>query len=92
MGDVEISADKVFIAAGARPYIPNIPGLKDTPFMTSTEALRQTKVIFMKIFLHMKQPKKLIIIGGGYIATELAHYFGLVWNLIVNKSIQIIGY
>jgi len=61
----EMTADKIFIGVGARPQIPNIEGLKDTPFMTSTEALRNTKL-----------PKKLIVIGAGYIAVELGHAYG----------------
>ncbi|MCH9634545.1 MAG: Mycothione reductase [Chlamydiae bacterium] len=56
---------KFFIAAGARPAIPQIPGLQDTPFMTSTELLRRENL-----------PKKVIILGGGYIACELGHYLG----------------
>ncbi len=61
----KLTADKIYIATGTRPAVPNIPGLKDTPFMTSREALRQTT-----------QPKKLIVIGGGYIAVELGHFYG----------------
>ncbi|HLD70246.1 MAG TPA: dihydrolipoyl dehydrogenase, partial [Candidatus Omnitrophota bacterium] len=61
----EITADKIFIAVGARPQIPDIPGLAGTPFMTSTEALRNTTL-----------PKKLIVLGGGYIAVELGHAYG----------------
>jgi dihydrolipoamide dehydrogenase len=56
----EITADKIFITVGARPQIPDIPGLAGTPFMTSTEALRN-KIL----------PKSMIVLGGGYIATEL---------------------
>ncbi|MBL8014151.1 MAG: dihydrolipoyl dehydrogenase, partial [Candidatus Omnitrophica bacterium] len=59
-----ISADKIFIAVGTRPQIPNISGLKGTPFMTSTEALRTTKL-----------PKVMAIVGGGYIATEIGHAY-----------------
>lgn len=60
-----ISADYVFVAPGAKPAVPPIPGLKDTPFLTSTEALRLKD-----------KPKKLIVIGAGYIATELGHMYG----------------
>lgn len=59
-----ISADKIFIAVGTRPQIPNISGLKGTPFMTSNEALRNTKL-----------PKVMAIVGGGYIATEIGHAY-----------------
>ena len=64
VGDELITADKIFIAAGGRPYIPEIKGLLDTPYWTSTEALR------VKIL-----PQSLLIIGGGYIAAELGYYF-----------------
>ncbi len=61
----QLTADKIFIAVGTRPSIPHIPGLTGTPFMTSTEALRRTTL-----------PKKLIVIGAGYIAVELGHAYG----------------
>lgn len=59
-----ITADKIFIATGARPRIPDIPGLAGTPYMTSTEALRNVKL-----------PKRLIVLGGGYIAVELGYAY-----------------
>jgi len=66
-----ITAPKIFIVAGARPNIPPIPGLTDVPFVTSKEALRMKK-----------QPKHMICIGGGYIGTELAHFFGALGTKI----------
>ncbi|HLD79947.1 MAG TPA: dihydrolipoyl dehydrogenase [Candidatus Nanoarchaeia archaeon] len=59
-----IKGKKIVIAAGARPSIPPIPGLDKVPYMTSTEALRQTSL-----------PKSMIIIGGGYIAVELGFFY-----------------
>ncbi|PJC36851.1 dihydrolipoamide dehydrogenase [Candidatus Peregrinibacteria bacterium CG_4_9_14_0_2_um_filter_53_11] len=61
----QLTADYIFIAVGARPLIPPIEGLEGTPYMTSTEAI-----------YGRRQPKKLIVIGGGYIAAELGHFFG----------------
>ena len=60
VGEDELAADKVFIATGALPQIPDIPGLTGTPFMTSREALRRTDL-----------PDHLLVIGAGYIAVEL---------------------
>ncbi len=60
----KIEGKKILIAAGARPSIPPIPGLDKVPYMTSTEALRQTVL-----------PKSMIIIGGGYIAVELGFFY-----------------
>lgn len=65
VGKEIITANKIFICAGTRPNIPPIPGLEEVSYVTSKEALRLPK-----------QPKKLTIIGGGYIGTELAHFFG----------------
>lgn len=61
----QMTAEKIYIATGSRPRIPNIPGLEGTPYMTSREALRNTEL-----------PKKMIVIGGGYIAVELGHFYG----------------
>ncbi|MDQ3970602.1 MAG: FAD-dependent oxidoreductase, partial [Thermoproteota archaeon] len=63
--EIMITADRILIAAGTRPRIPNIYGLKDSGYLTSDE-----------IFRIRNQPKTLTIIGGGYIACELAHFFG----------------
>jgi mycothione reductase len=60
-----ITADKILIATGTRPHIPKIKGLEEIGYITSNEALR------LKI-----QPQILVFIGGGYIACELAHFFG----------------
>ncbi len=60
----QLTAEKIFIAVGARPTIPAIEGLAGTPYMTSTEALRNTTL-----------PKKLIVIGAGYIACELGYAY-----------------
>ena len=64
VGDETISADKIFLAVGARAAVPKIPGLEGTPYMTYQEALR-----------HREQPEKLLVIGGGYIATELGYFY-----------------
>ena len=63
----QIRAETVVIAAGTRPWVPEIPGLSDVPYITSDEALRLPN-----------QPKRLTIVGGGYIAAEMAHFFGLL--------------
>lgn len=65
VGREKIQADKILIAAGTRPHIPQVPGLQEVGFITSDEALR------LRV-----QPKELVIIGGGYIAAELGHFFG----------------
>ncbi len=65
VGSETIKGEKIIIAAGTRPFTPPIEGLSDIDYMTSDEALRLKT-----------QPKVLTILGGGYIAAELAHFFG----------------
>ncbi len=60
-----ISGDKIFIVAGTRPTIPKIKGLEKVDYLTSDEVMRLSKL-----------PKSITFIGGGYIACELAHFFG----------------
>jgi dihydrolipoamide dehydrogenase len=77
----EIRADKIVIAAGTRPSVPPIEGIDKVPYMTSDEALRLKKL-----------PKKLIIIGGGYIACELAHFFGSMGSeiTILQRNVRLL--
>ena len=60
-----ITAPTIMVSAGSRPAIPPIPGIADVPYITSDEAL----------FLP-EQPRRLIVLGGGFIGAELAHFFG----------------
>jgi dihydrolipoamide dehydrogenase len=60
----QIKADKIFIASGARPFIPPVKGLDSVDYLTNESALRLTE-----------PPDSLIIIGGGYIAVEFGHFF-----------------
>jgi len=60
-----LRADTVLIAAGTRPSIPPIDGIESVDYLTSTEALTLEE-----------RPDHLVIVGGGYIAAELGHFFG----------------
>ena len=71
VGNTLIRGGKILIAAGARPKIPDIPGLIEAGYLTSTEALRLSSL-----------PDSLTIIGGGYIAVELAHFFGSIGSKV----------
>ena len=76
-----LTADKILIAAGTRPRIPNIHGLENSGYLTSDE-----------IFRIKRQPKTLTIIGGGYIACELAHFFGALGtevNILQTRDVLI---
>jgi mercuric reductase len=59
-----VRADRILAATGASPAIPDVPGLKNTPYWTSTEALVAEDL-----------PEHLIIYGGSVVALELAQAF-----------------
>ncbi|HUW53690.1 MAG TPA: mercury(II) reductase [Rhodanobacter sp.] len=60
----EVAFDRCLIATGAAAAIPPIPGLQDTPYWTSTEALVSDTI-----------PPRLAVIGSSVVAVELAQAF-----------------
>lgn len=59
------TAERILIATGGRPHLPAIPGIEYA--ITSNEALELPHL-----------PKRLVIVGGGYIAVEFAGIFNAV--------------
>jgi mycothione reductase len=59
-----LTADQIVLANGSRPTIPPIPGLADVDYDTSDTIMRIDRL-----------PRRLGILGGGYISAELAHVF-----------------
>ena len=64
VGHKKLTADKIVIASGAKPYIPDIKDIEKVGYLTNRN-----------VFELKKLPKSLIIIGGGYIAAEFGHFF-----------------
>jgi dihydrolipoamide dehydrogenase len=64
VGGGTIKGRRVFIVAGARPFLPPIRGLEKIDYLTNETLLELER-----------RPKSLIIVGGGYIAVEYAHFF-----------------
>ena len=62
--DRTITAPKIVIASGARPLVPQIPGLLETGFLDNVSLLRLERL-----------PTSLIIIGAGYLGCEFGHFF-----------------
>ena len=65
VGDERIRGETVLVAAGTRPEIPDVDGIDDVSYLTSKEALEL-----------QERPDRLVVVGGGYIAAELGHFFG----------------
>jgi mercuric reductase len=63
-GERAVGFDRALIATGARPAVPLIAGLEDTPYWTSTDALACESV-----------PPRLLVIGSSIVAVELAQAY-----------------
>ncbi len=63
-GERVVAFDRCLVATGASAAVPPIPGLKDTPYWTSTEALVSDSI-----------PERLAVIGSSVVAVELAQAF-----------------
>jgi len=59
-----LTTRSIVIAAGASPFVPPIPGLQETGFVTSDTVWGLTQL-----------PKRLVVLGGGPIGCELAQSF-----------------
>jgi mercuric reductase len=60
-----VTAPAILVAAGARPAVPAIPGLVESGFLTSTEAL--------ELFA---APSRLAVLGAGPVGLELGQMLG----------------
>ena len=63
-GQRTLSADRIFINAGARPSVPRLDGLAEVPFLDSTSIMELDSV-----------PEHLLVLGGGYIGLEFGQLF-----------------
>ncbi len=66
-----VTAKQIVIAAGARPHLPELKGLDQTPFHTSDSIMRIEEL-----------PEHLMILGGGFIAAELGHVFSALGSRV----------
>lgn len=81
VGDRVITADTIVLAAGARPRILDIPGLDAVTFHTSDSIMRLPA-----------PPERLLVLGGGFIACEMAHVFDAAGSKVtmINRSNQLL--
>jgi len=65
VGDQILHSDRILVATGSDPQIPDIPGLHDGGFWTNREATTFSEV-----------PASIAVLGGGPVGIELAQLFG----------------
>ena len=64
VGEETVQAEMVFIVSGARPGVPKFKGIETVNYLTSDTVLKLES-----------PPKSILIIGGGYVGAEYAHFF-----------------
>ncbi len=64
VGDGLLESDRIFINTGARPSIPEIPGLSSSGYLTNETIMELVTV-----------PEHLLVIGGGYVGLEFGQMF-----------------
>jgi len=67
-GTQTLTARTIVIATGARPFVPPLPGIEETGYVTSD-------TLWSKFAELDDAPKKLVVLGGGPIGSELAQSF-----------------
>ncbi len=68
------SYDKLILAPGAKPVVPNIPGVDSALVFTLRNIPDSQKI---KDYIKFGKPKSAAIVGGGYIGVELAENLAL---------------
>ncbi len=76
-GTADLTADQIVIATGSRPVVPDIPGLADVDPYTSDDVMRIDEL-----------PRRLGILGGGYVGCELAHVFAAFGSEVVQVEAE----
>lgn len=66
-----LSTRSIVIAAGARPFVPPIPGLDQVEYLTSDTVWKLCEL-----------PKRLVVLGGGPIGCELAQTFARLGSAV----------
>jgi pyruvate/2-oxoglutarate dehydrogenase complex dihydrolipoamide dehydrogenase (E3) component len=77
-----LKADWIFLNVGTKTFIPDIEGLADINYLTSTSILELDKV-----------PDSLLVLGGNYIGLEFGQMFRRFGSkvTILERSAQLVG-
>jgi mycothione reductase len=78
----QIRGQRIVLAVGSRPRLPEIVGLGEVPFHTSDTIMRVETL-----------PTSMVVVGGGYVAAEMSHVFGAFGTeiTVVNRGPSLLG-
>jgi len=73
---VRLTSRAIIVAAGAEPFVPPLPGIEDSGYLTSD-------TLWDELAGHEEVPEKLVILGGGPIGCELAQSFARLGSTVL---------
>ena len=81
VGKETITAKMIILGTGSKPSIPPIKGIEKTGYLTSDTIIKISEL-----------PKSIIIVGGGYIATEYSHFLSSMGAqvTVIGRNLQFI--
>jgi pyruvate/2-oxoglutarate dehydrogenase complex dihydrolipoamide dehydrogenase (E3) component len=82
VGDELLKAPRIFINVGGRAIVPDMPGVRDVPFLTNSTILGLDRV-----------PRHLVIVGGSYVGLEYAQMYRRFGAdvTVIEKAPQLLG-
>lgn len=82
VGERRLRGERILLGTGSRPHVPDVEGLSETPYLTSDE-----------VFSLERLPESLAVLGGGYIACELASFFAAlgVRTTVIHRGRDLLG-
>jgi pyruvate/2-oxoglutarate dehydrogenase complex dihydrolipoamide dehydrogenase (E3) component/uncharacterized membrane protein YdjX (TVP38/TMEM64 family) len=81
-----LTTRSIVIAAGARPFVPPLPGLEETGYVTSDT--------LWEAFYDLEEaPRRLVVLGGGPIGCELSQAFARLGSMVtqVERGVRIMS-
>jgi pyruvate/2-oxoglutarate dehydrogenase complex dihydrolipoamide dehydrogenase (E3) component len=63
-GEAQLTAPRIFLDVGGRAVVPDLPGVKEVPYLINTTILQLDHV-----------PEHLVVIGGSYVGLEFAQMY-----------------
>jgi pyruvate/2-oxoglutarate dehydrogenase complex dihydrolipoamide dehydrogenase (E3) component len=64
VGGERLTAERIFLNVGGRAIVPDMPGVRDVPFLNNSSMMNLSEL-----------PRHLIVIGGSYIGLEFGQMF-----------------
>jgi pyruvate/2-oxoglutarate dehydrogenase complex dihydrolipoamide dehydrogenase (E3) component len=81
VGAERLTSARIFLDVGARPLVPDLPGVERVPYLTNSSLLEQSEL-----------PRHLVIVGGSYVGLEFAQMFRRFGSevTVIEKSSRIV--